>query len=340
MFVPPALGEIDRICRFSNVASPTCTCLCQACRVGSGLGDAQRQVLDRFASLRQHQRDGQRSPHKPLLVLLALGRLAATGSSELPWSAAESELADLIAEFGPPSRTSRAQSAAYPFTRLRADGVWVLNHDVQMDLVGPLASEQVTGCLEASMESALRRDPALIATAARALVLSNFPETVAPDVLAAAGLDPDVVLSVAEDLPDDRRPAMRRRRNPAWRAALLQAWDRQCAFCGYDGQLAGASAGIDAAHVRWFNFDGPDDLDNGLALCALHHKLFDLGALGLELNLRVLVSAVFTARTLAGQAVYELHGRLLTPRPGTITPSADHITWHTREVFKGKPLAA
>jgi putative restriction endonuclease len=296
-------------------------------------------VLERFASLRQHQRDGQRSPHKPLLVLLALSRLAATGSSELPWSTAESELADLIADFGPPSRTSRAQSAAYPFTRLRADGVWVLNQDVQMDLVGPLASNHVTGRLEPSVESALRDDPALIPAAARVLVLSNFPETVAPDVLAAVGLDPDAVLSAADDLGDDRA-AMQRRRSPAWRTALLQAWDRQCAFCGYDGQLAGATAGIDAAHVRWFNFDGPDDLDNGLALCALHHKLFDLGALGLDLNLRVLVSAVFTARTSAGRAVYELHGRLLCPRPGTITPSADHITWHTREVFKGKPLAA
>jgi len=290
-------------------------------------------------SLRQHQRDGQRSPHKPLLVLLALARLATTGSSELPWSAAESELADLIAEFGPPSRTSRAQSAAYPFTRLRADGVWVLNRDVQMDLVGPLASRQVTGRLEPSVESALRSDPALIRTTARALVLSNFPETVAPDVLAAVGLDPDVVLSAADDLGDNRAAAQRPR-SPAWRAAVLQAWDRQCAFCGYDGQLGGASAGIDAAHVRWFTFDGPDELDNGLALCALHHKLFDLGALGLDLNLRVLVSAVFTARTSAGRAVYELHGRLLTPRPGSITPSADHITWHMRDVFKGKPLAA
>jgi hypothetical protein len=40
------------------------------------------------------------------------------------------------------------------------------------------------------------------------------------------------------------------------------------------------------------------------------------------------------------RAVYELHGRLLTPRPGTITPSADHLSWHAREVFKGTPLAA
>jgi hypothetical protein len=34
--------------------------------------------------------------------------------------------------------------------------------------------------------------------------------------------------------------------------------------------------GIEAAHVRWFAFDRPDALDNGLALCALDHKLFDL----------------------------------------------------------------
>ena len=171
-------------------------------------------------------------------------------------------------------------------------------------------------------------------------MLSNFPETVAPDVLAAAGLDPDAVLSSADGPGDDGRAAGQRRRDPGWRSAVLQVWDRQCAFCGYDGQVAGASAGIDAAHVRWFTFDGPDDLDNGLALCVLHHKLFDLGALGLNLSLRVLVSGMFTARTSAGRAVYELHGRPLTPRPGTVTPSAGHITWHSREVFKGKPLAA
>jgi putative restriction endonuclease len=312
----------------------------QACRVASGRDRARGQVLDRLASLRQHQRGGQRSPHKPLLVLLALGRLAKSGNSELPWSAAESQLADLIAEFGPPSGTGRAQSAAYPFTRLRADHVWVLDHDVQMDLVGPLASLDVRGQFEPSMESALREDPALVRAAARELVLSNFPETVAPDVLAAVGLDPEAVLSPASEGGDDQREAVRRRRDPAWRSAVLQAWERQCAFCGYDGQLGSASAGIDAAHVRWFTFDGPDELDNGLALCVLHHKLFDLGVLGIDPALRVLVSGMFTARTPAGRAVYELHGRRLTPRPGTIVPAAGHISWHSREVFKGTPLAA
>jgi putative restriction endonuclease len=299
---------------------------------GAGRGD----VLARLASLRQHRHGGQRSPHKPLLILLALGRMASAGSSELPWSAAESALADLIAEFGPGTRTGRVQSAAYPFTRLRADGIWVLDRDVPMDVIRSLSEEPVTGRFEESVETALRGDPALVLQAARAVVLGNFPETLVPDVLEAVGLDPDAVLAAGDAVTGDRSGG--RRRDPRWRSAVLQAWDRQCAFCGYDGQLAGASAGIDAAHVRWFSFDGPDDLDNGLALCVLHHKLFDLGVLGIDPALHVLVSGVFSARTSAGQAVYQLHGRQLVPRPGTILPAAGHVSWHSREVFKGQPL--
>ncbi len=47
-------------------------------------GAPDARILERLSSLRQYQQDGRRSPHKPLLVLLALGRLAATGSSSLP----------------------------------------------------------------------------------------------------------------------------------------------------------------------------------------------------------------------------------------------------------------
>lgn len=274
-------------------------------------------------------------------MLLALSQLQRTGSSALPWSSAESSLADLIAEFGPPSRTNRAQSAAYPFTRLRTDQVWVLDHDVEMDRVTPLAQLHVTGRLEPALESALLARPTLILAAARDLALSNFPESVAADVLDAVGLIPGDVLAAGSVLtgPDGEQP-LQRRRDSRWRTVVLQAWDRQCAFCGYDGQFAGATAGLDAAHVRWFAFGGPDSADNGLALCSLHHKLFDLGVLGLDPSFRVLVSGSFSARTPAGRAVYELHGQKLSPRPGTLLPAAPHVSWHASQVFKGEPLAA
>jgi putative restriction endonuclease len=81
------------------------------------------------------------------------------------------------------------------------------------------------------------------------------------------------VAAAASATPEERT------RSRSWALDVLAAWDRQCAFCGYDGQLGAAQVGLEAAHVRWFTHDGPDDLDNGLALCAVDHKLLDRGPL-------------------------------------------------------------
>lgn len=155
---------------------------------------SKEEVLDRLSLLRQHQRQGQRSPHKPLLVLLALGRLVTEGTSAVSWSVDSETLADLIRDDGPPSSTSPTQSAAYPFTRLRSDGVWTLDQDVPMDRVKPLTVHRVIGRLTPRLEDALR-NPDIAAAAARRLVESEFPPTIAPDVLLAVGLNPDSILA-------------------------------------------------------------------------------------------------------------------------------------------------
>lgn len=298
---------------------------------------SDEEVLNRLATFRQYQQDGRRVPHKPLLVLLSLGRLQDTGSSALPWSTAETQLADLIAEFGPPSKTGRAQSAAYPFTRLRRDHIWLIDADVPDDALKPLREHRVTGRLADRLEAALRAKPSLLAQAARRLAESHFPLTVAPDVLTAVGLDPDAVPAAGDGVDE---LADRRKRSSSWPQMILAAWDRQCAFCGYDGQLGGTAVGIEAAHVRWFNLGGPDSKDNGMALCSLHHKLFDRGALGLDQNHRIQVSGLFSARTEAAKTIYDLHDRPLNPRRGTALPSPEHVAWHGSQVFKGDALSA
>jgi putative restriction endonuclease len=291
-------------------------------------------VVERLGALRLHQAEGKRSPHKPLLALLALGRLETTGTSAVPWSVAQDKLAELITEYGPPSKAAPVQSAAYPFTRLRSDGVWQLSKDVPMDRIGPLQDGEVVGDFEPALMAALRSEPAAISAVARSLVDAHFPESIGRDLLVEVGLNPEDVYAAAGN------PDVMRRRSAAWRVSVLEAWDRQCAFCGFDGMLAGASVGIEAAHVRWFNHDGPDEIDNGLALCSLHHKLFDRGVLGLTSAATVVVSASFSARTNTGRAVYELHGTALRPRPGTPLPADRFRIWHSQQVFKGEPLSA
>ena len=41
-----------------------------------------------------------------------------------------------------------------------------------------------------------------------------------------------------------------------------------------------------AAPLRWWAFDGPDAVDNGLCLCSFHHKLLDRGVLDIIVPLR------------------------------------------------------
>jgi hypothetical protein len=143
--------------------------------------------------LHQHQQDGVKSPHKPLLALLAVARLLNSGSSSTPYSVAEAVLAPLLTELGAAPGTS----IAYPFTRLRSDDIWELNDAVPMDRVEPLRSGDVTGRLVPGIEAKLRSDPWLARQVARDLAVS----VVAPrDALERIGLDPDVILE-----PDLRR---------------------------------------------------------------------------------------------------------------------------------------
>ena len=70
--------------------------------------------LERTTQLRQWTRNGTRAPHKPLLLLYALGRFQEDADSELRYSAVEEDLRRLLTEYGPPNRTS----PSYPFHHL------------------------------------------------------------------------------------------------------------------------------------------------------------------------------------------------------------------------------
>ncbi|CAL9470737.1 hypothetical protein SUDANB70_02837 [Streptomyces sp. enrichment culture] len=97
--------------------------------------------------------------------------------------------------------------------------------------------------------------------------------------------------------------------------------------------------------MRWWAFDGPDDVDSGLCLCSLHHKLFDLfdkGALGIGDSHRILVSQRFVGHSPAAREhVIALAGRpLIGPQPGASPVAAVHRSWHTSQVFHGSPRPA
>ncbi|GJF33948.1 HNH endonuclease [Kitasatospora sp. NE20-6] len=296
-----------------------------------------------MAKLRRWTNNDVRAPHKPLLLLYALGSFQRDADGELRYSAVEEELKRLLEEYGP----SHPTTPAYPFHHLVSDGVWEVRTDKGPGSPGSgvrvLRSSGATGRLAPELRVALRKEPVLLGRLARVLLDFHFPPSLHTDLCEAVGLDLDLDLAGTEGatggIPGGRERTARRQRDRRMRELVLTAYEFQCAFCGYDGMLGTSTVGLEAAHVRWWSYDGPDEVDNGLCLCSLHHKLFDKGVLGLGEGQRILVSQRFVGRSEASrQHVLALTGRpVIGPQAG-IPPVADrHRKWHAEQVFRGEP---
>jgi putative restriction endonuclease len=156
------------------------------------------------------------------------------------------------------------------------------------------------------------------------LLVERFPESLHPDILEAVGLTLDA------------GPFTRRKRDPHFRQRVLTAYEYRCAVCGFGVRLGSVPVALDAAHIRWVQAQGPDEERNGLALCVLHHKLFDLGAFTLEPGGCLIISEQAHGSAGFDDSLMRHHGGQVrwSQRPEW-HPDPEFLAWHGREVFKG-----
>ena len=191
--------------------------------------------------------------------------------------------------------------------------------------VGALRSPEVRAGFTEDVRATLSADPGLVAAIAERTLERNFPQSLHQDILDAVGL------TLEEE------SATRRKRDPEFRRRVLKAYEYRCAVCGFDVRLGSVSIGLDAAHIRWHQAGGPDEEANGLALCVLHHKTFDLGAFTVAEG-AVLVSDQVHGTSGFQETLMAYHGGpIREPQRPDWRPEAEHLAWHRREVFKGDP---
>lgn len=284
----------------------------------------QDEIIQQFANIRTWSRGDERAPHKPLLILYALGQLGA-GKEWISFEENEEKLEQLLAEFGPPHRPR----IHYPFVRLANDGIWQLSErlDTRVDQnPGLLRRRHVQGGFTPEVLDALASDPGLAWHIATMLLDENFPESMHDDILEAVGLEYE----------DGHAISRRRRRDPGFRHRLLQAYEYRCAVCGFDVRLNTQVIALEAAHIKWHQAGGPDTEQNGIAMCTMHHKLFDRGAFTLGDSLQFLVSEAAHGSTGLEEWLLRYHGKELRPPQSPLyLPSDTYVSWHVREVFKG-----
>ncbi|ELY41531.1 HNH endonuclease [Natronorubrum tibetense] len=82
----------------------------------------------------------------------------------------------------------------------------------------------------------------------------------------------------------------RRVRSGAFASRVKSAYNARCAICGTSRESPAGTVDIEAAHIYPKRDDGRDIVQNGLALCRLHHWAFDAGWLAVSDDYRILVA--------------------------------------------------
>ena len=291
----------------------------------------KKDLQDRFAQLNTWSRGDQRAPHKPLLILYALGQLLAGKRRLIFFSDLEAPLTELLREFGPSRKSYHPE---YPFARLVADGVWELvNADAAMPRKGhtdPKKSELrrlgVEGGFPSDVFSTLKSHPDLCISLAHQVLDAHFPDTMHQDLLDAVGIPSNISAA--------NRGACRTR-DPEFRERVLRAYQYRCAVCALDIRMGAKSIGVEAAHIKWHNAGGPDTESNGLALCSLHHKLLDRGVFTVTPEAKIVISEQAVGTGGFDNWVLGFHGKAISrPIRDEYRPGSDYLAWHQREVFR------
>jgi putative restriction endonuclease len=112
---------------------------------------------------------------------------------------------------------------------------------------------------------------------------------------------------------------------------VTDAYARRCAVTGEKTLPV-----LEAAHIKPYALQGPNQVSNGILLRSDLHKLFDLGYLTVTPNLRLEVSPRLKGEWQNGREYYSYHGLPLVVQPSDPAnrPATEYLSWHNENRFR------
>lgn len=154
-----------------------------------GEGMSKDPIVDLFASIRQHQAQGVKAVHKPLLLLLMLGRLRRKEARLARFEDVEVPLRALLKQFG-----QGAPHPEYPFWHMRNEPLWEMQGEdlVKTAATSPGAAQLrqagIQGGFKESVSRELNENAALREQVIEILLNGNFSADQHAQLRQASGL--------------------------------------------------------------------------------------------------------------------------------------------------------
>ena len=298
------------------------------------------------------RQDGKRAPNKPLTVLFALG-LAGRCQRVIRYADAEQRLTELLIRFGPPRDNPKPEQAVWRLRdrEHRRYRVWYIENQERVGTVGDddprlsdLRAHAAFGLSDEAYELFAGK-PHIARFAAECIADELLPDTEREELLEAIGLGgedfADATQAQQADLElhlTEREQVLSRRsrRYAAFAKKVLAAYAHRCAICSVAPKLGERHFGLEAAHIRWVQADGPDTIPNGLCLCRMHHVALDRGAITFDRQLKLDISPHLTRSDGFDDWIGRYYGtRLQAPSRAEDHPHEQALDWHRSQVFKG-----
>ena len=300
------------------------------------------EFIQRINSLTVWKRGDQQAPHKPLLLML--GRVQPRHGQSIGLSGGKAGVGSAPEEVWTPHRV--VHHPADPFCRLANDGIWEVRDGEQIRrsvnktfLDSDLYARNALGGFLEHVCDLLKDDPALIYQAVDTILHNEFPESYHAEIMEAVGLS------------GDRVTTTRLKRYLAFCLSVLEAYQFRCAVCCYDVRLEQSDEpdkpdrpdelmerrmlGLEAAHILWHARKGPNKVCNGLALCLTHHYALDRGGIGIDDDMKLMVSSHLEGEA-RGLWFDKYRGvSLQSPQREDHRPCREYLQWHRDQVFRG-----
>ena len=122
-------------------------------------------------------------------------------------------------------------------------------------------------------------------------------------------------------------------RDRNFRKRVLLAYGERCAITGLRLINGKGRAEVEAAHIRPVEHNGPDIVNNGLALSGTAHWMFDRGLVGISDSLKIIVSRQSNDFEAIKSMINET-GTVLGPIRALERPHPEFLKWHRENCFK------
>ncbi|AOM83533.1 phosphorothioated DNA-binding restriction endonuclease [Salisediminibacterium beveridgei] len=269
---------------------------------------------------------------KPLFLLLLISLIDQNKVKQNRFSfhLLEHELDMLIKSFGGRNYASRPEQ---PFNYLASSMIWEVRSPYGTGVIRDdklskkvLRNAETYGYFNEDVYELLHASEKNRAIVSSFILKKFWPDTIQQDIKNMLGLPEGIVPGL--DYYDQRK------RDPQFTIEVLSNYRNSCAVCGFSSVFNDTPFGIDAAHIMWHAYEGPDTKDNGLALCKLHHWALDRGIYTFQpRTYEITVSSQFrSSDNISSNLITNLAGKKLRSSQAG-GPANEYIEWHHNNVF-------